>query len=197
MASATEATQAAQPQRPGMRDGEQSEFTIIAKIKPGQADSLRKTIIRYGETPIEERRAAFHQIGTLHNARHVILDNGARFLFASVFDGSWDNYIDDFAALALGEGLDEIFSHCEGFPGIKNPSVKEWLTAHQKPALFFFSSYPDLTVKQIWKDQEVNEAFQEVLDTPEFRAVLDLDHPATGALRDTPAFQKLLDKAAS
>jgi hypothetical protein len=124
----------------------------------------------------------------------LIFDNGARFLFASVFDGSWDNYIDDFAALSLAEGLDRIFSHCEGFPGIKDPSVKEWLTANQVPALFFFSSYPDLTVKQIWKDQEVNEAFQEVLDTPEFRAALK--DPANAAMVATPAFQKLLDKAA-
>jgi hypothetical protein len=130
----------------------------------------------------------------LHDARHVILDDGTRFLFASVFDGSWDAYIDDFGSLSLAEGLDRIFSHCEGFPGIKDPSVKEWLVAHQVPALFFFSGYPDLTVKQIWKDQEVNEAFQDVLDSPEFREALD--NPANSALVASPAFQKLLDKAA-
>jgi hypothetical protein len=79
---------------------------------------------------------------------------------------------------------------------MKDPKVKEWFVANQVPAGLFTTSYPDLTVKQIWKDQRVNEAFQEVLDTPEFRAVLDLDHPATAALRSTPAFQKLLDEAA-
>jgi hypothetical protein len=197
MASATEATQSAQPERPGTRDGVANEFLILADLKPGHADALREEITGYQTAEATAaRRAAFQEIATLHDARHVILDDGTRFLFASVFDGSWDAYIDDFGSLSLAEGLDRIFSHCEGFPGIKDPSVKEWLVAHQVPALFFFSGYPDLTVKQIWKDQEVNEAFQEVLDTPEFREVLDLDHPATAALRATPAFQRLLDKAA-
>jgi hypothetical protein len=72
--------------------------------------------------------------------------------------------------------------------------VKDWLVAHQVSALFFFSGYPDLTVKQIWKDQEVNEAFQDVLDSREFREALD--NPANSALVASPAFQKLLDKAA-
>ena len=71
--------------------------------------------------------------------------------------------------------------------------IQDWFVAHQEPALNFTPSYPDLTVKQIWKDQEVNEAFQEVLDTPEFRAALD--DPANKELLATPAFQKLLDKA--
>jgi hypothetical protein len=62
------------------------------------------------------------------------------------------------------------------------------------PAMTFISAYPDLTTKQILKDQRVNEAFQAVLDSPEFREILD--NPASAALRATPAFQKLLDEAA-
>jgi hypothetical protein len=196
MTETTEAAQSAQPERPGKRDGVCGEFTIIANIKPGHADALREEIAGYqtGSGSPEARRAAFEQVGTLHDGRQIIFDNGARFLFATVYDGSWDAYIDDFAALPLAEGLDRIFSHCEGFPGIKDPSVKDWLNANQVSALYFFSGYPDLTVKQIWKDQEVNEAFQEVLDTPEFREALD--NPANSALVASPAFQRLLDKAA-
>jgi hypothetical protein len=172
-----------------------NEFLILANVKPGHADALREEITGYQTAEATAaRRAAFQEIATLHDARHVILDDGTRFLFASVFDGSWDAYIDDFGALSLAEGLDRIFFHCEGFPGIKDPGVKEWLVAHQVPALFFFSGYPDLTVKQIWKDQEVNEAFQDVLDSPEFREALD--NPANSALVASPAFRKLLDKAA-
>jgi hypothetical protein len=138
-------------------------------------------------------RAALQEIGTLHDARHVIFDNDTRYLFASVFDGSWDTYIDDFAKTAIGANLDRIFSNAEGFPGIKDPTVKDWVAAHQASALGFASSYPDLTVQQIWKDQRANQALQEVLDTPEFRAALD--NPANAALLATPAFQKLLDQA--
>jgi hypothetical protein len=196
MTASTGATQSAQPERPGMRDGVAGEFTVFCRIKPGHADALREVLAGITSNAPTVAKAALQQIGTLHDARHVIFDNDTRLMFASVFDGSWDTYIDDFATTAIGGNFDKVFSHTEGFPGIKDPNVKEWFVSQQEPALVFGSSYSDLTVKQIWKDQRVNEAFQEVLDTPEFRAVLDLDHPATAALRATPAFQKLLDEAA-
>jgi hypothetical protein len=130
----------------------------------------------------------------LHDARSLIFDNDTRFLFASVFDGSWDTYIDDFATTDIGDMFGEIFQYSEGFPGMKDPGVKDWFVAHQVPALTFASAYPDLSTQQIWKDQRVNEAFQAVLDSPEFRAALE--NPANAALVATPAFQKLLDEAA-
>jgi hypothetical protein len=194
MTSATEATQSAQPQRPGRTDGVAGEFTVFCRIKPGQGDALREVLDELSSALGTGDRAALQQIGTLHDARHVIFDNDTRLMFASVFDGSWDTYIDDFATTVVGERFDRVFSHTEGFPGVKDPNVKEWFVAHQEPALVFVSSYPDLTVQQIWKDQRVNEAFQAVLDSPEFRAALD--DPANAALVATPAFQKLLTEAA-
>ena len=194
MAKATEATQPAQPERPGMTDGVASEFTIYTKIKPGHANALRRTLAEIESVRSTIGRAALKDIGTLHDARFVVFDDDTRLMFASRFDGTWDSYIDDFATTTVSKNFEMVFAHAEGFPGIADPNVKEWFVAHQEPALNFTTSYPDLTVKQIWKDQEVNEAFQEVLDTPEFRAALD--NPATKALRATPAFQKLLDKAA-
>ncbi|MDQ1622157.1 MAG: hypothetical protein QOH19_575 [Actinomycetota bacterium] len=194
MTTEQESTQSAQPKRPGLPAGVCSEFTILANIKPGQAEAMRAAIAAVSSEENEPAsRAALQEIGTLHDARHVIFDNDTRYLFASVFDGSWDTYIDDFAKTAIGANLDRIFSNAEGFPGIADPNVKDWVAAHQESALGFASSYPDLTVQQIWKDQRANQAFQEVLDTPEFRAALD--NPANAALLATPAFQKLLDQA--
>jgi hypothetical protein len=198
MATTTNTTKSAQPERPGLHDGVAGEFLVMTKVKPGQADALRQTLTssmndlnRSGAAG----REALREIGTLHDARHVIFDNDTRFLFASVFDGSWDTYIDDFATTVVGTFFNQVFSFSEGFPGTSDPNVKEWFVAHQVPALHFVSSYPDLATKQIWKDQRVNEAFQAVLDTPEFRAALK--DPANAALLATTAFQKLLDEAAS
>lgn len=50
-----------------------------------------------------------HQIGTLRDARFVISDNGTRLMFASVFAGSWDACIDDFAKTAIGEQFETMF----------------------------------------------------------------------------------------
>lgn len=195
MATGTESAQSAQPKRPGRTAGVTSEFTLFPKIKPGHVDALREALDRFNERFSTSGQAVLEQIGTLHFARHVIFDNGTRLLFASEFDGTWDTYIDDFAATVIGANLDEAFQHCEGYPGITDPGVKDWVVAVQEPASVFVSSYPALTVKQIWKDQRVNEAFQAVLDTPEFQAVLDNPGDAA-ALLATSAFQKLLDEAA-
>jgi hypothetical protein len=193
--AATGATQPAHPEHPGRTDGVSNEFTVFTKIKPGEADALREDLTWLGDAANDENvHAALRQIGTLHDARHVIFDNDTRFMFASVFDGSWDTYIDDFAKTVVGARFDKVFSHSEGFPGIKDPGVKDWFLAHQEPAGVFVSAYPDLTVQQIYKDHRVDDAFQAVLDTAEFRAMLD--NPANAELVGTPAFQKLLEEAA-
>jgi hypothetical protein len=195
MATTTDTTKTAQPERPGLMDGGVSEFLVMTKIKPGQAPALRKTIEALNSPSREQkRRDALRDIGTIHDARHAIFDNDTRYLFASVFDGDWDTYIDDFATTDIANVFSEVFQFTEGFPGITDPNVKEWFVAHQVPAVSFTSAYPDLTTKQVWKDQRINEAFQAVLDSPEFREILD--NPASAALRATPAFQKLLDEAA-
>lgn len=189
-----EATTSGEPQRPGGKDGVASEFAVFTKIKPGHAGALREVLASMSTGPGRERgKAAVQDIGTLHDARHVIFDDDTRHMFASVFDGSWDQYIDDFATTVIADFFDQVFSHTEGFPGIKDPNVKDWFVAHQGPALNFITAYPELTVQQIIKDQRVNEAFQEVLDTPEFQAALE--NPALKELLATPAFQKLLDEA--
>ena len=196
MAAPTQASQAAQPKRPGSTDGVCTEFTVFTRIKPGHADQLRELLSEEQRGISVGDRPALHEIGTLHDARYVIFDDDTRFMFASVFDGSWDDYIDDFAKTAVGAQFDRVFAHSEGFPGVKDPNVKDWFAAQQEAALIFISSYPDLTVKQIWKDQSVNEAFQAVLDAPEFRAALD-DSAKAADLVATPAFQRLLDVAST
>ncbi|MGW2560512.1 hypothetical protein ACWCXB_14935 [Streptomyces sp. NPDC001514] len=196
MTAKTGATQSAHPERPGRAAGVCSEFTVFTEIKPGHADALREDLAAMAAAAGAERiDAAVRQVGTLHDARHVIFDNDTRFMFASVFDGSWDSYIDDFAKTVIGANFDKVFSHSEGFPGVKDPGVKDWFVAHQEPAGVFVSAYPDLTVQQILKDQRVDDAFQEVLDTPEFRAALE--NPANAELVATPAFQKLLEEASA
>jgi hypothetical protein len=196
MATTTAATQATQQERPGLHDGVIGEFAVIAKIKPGQAAALREALRRLDSPERDEsRRAALRDFGTMHTARWVIIDDDTRFMFASEFDGSWDTYIDDFATTAIADVFSDIFAFAEGFPGIADPNVKDWFVAHQAPAVSFIASYPNLTTQQIWKNQRISDAFQAVLDTPEFRAMLE--NPANAALAATPTFQKLLDEAAS
>lgn len=180
MATPTTAT----PKRPGLKDGVRTEFTIMANVKPGHEQIVRETIERGQLDP--SRLETTKALGTLHEARWVLFDNDTRVIFASSFDGTWDTYIDDFGSPAAKTVFDAVLSHCEGYPGITHPTIREWLIAHQVQASSFGSAYPGATVKQILKALAVYQAFQQVLDNPAAEQVLQ-----------APALQPLLDQAAT
>jgi hypothetical protein len=87
--------------------------------------------------------------------RWLLIDDGRRLVMLSDYDGSWENYIDEFAEMILS-GLDAIWETSLGFPpdGARDlPAFKRFLRAHQVPAEVFFSAYPDQTVLNILEDR--------------------------------------------
>jgi hypothetical protein len=174
----------ADPQVPGLRLGARTEFCVIGDVIPGHEEALRQVLKAHMANP--RTQEAINEIGTLHEARFVLLDGGKRLMFCSSFDGDWDKYIDDFAATAIGLNFDESWNHVQGYPGVKSPAVKDWFTAHAVKAGNFVAAYPQPTVKQVLHALAVEKAFQQVLDTP----------GAAEALRD-PALKPLLELAAS
>jgi hypothetical protein len=105
-------------------------------------------------------------VGTLHDLRVVLIDNDTRMLFATVFDGTWDSYINDFAS-KMPDQLDALFGAIEGYPGIHDPNVKNFIRKYQIEAEDFYSAYPDTTVHQIKKGQRVLQAWEALLDASE------------------------------
>ena len=170
----------ATPKRPGLKTGVVTEFTIYTNVKPGHEQIVRQTIEQGNVDP--SRVGAAKALGTLHEARWVIFDNGTRVMFASSFDGTWDTYIDDFGSPAAKTVFDAVLSHCEGYPGITHPTIRDWLVAHQVEASAFGCAYPEVTVKEIWKALDVEEAFEQALDNP--GAEQALAHPALKPLLD-------------
>ncbi len=80
--------------RPFKYYGKQGEFTLLAPFKPGPEGAEKaREIAKLGDAG-----AATGKIGTLHDVRITLIDNDTRMLFAAVYDGTWDDYIDDFAA---------------------------------------------------------------------------------------------------
>jgi len=173
----------ADQKRPGLKVGARTEFLVIADVIPGHEDALRQVLAEHVDNP--RTQEAVDQIGTLHEARFVLLDGDKRLMFCSSFDGSWDDYIDDFAATAIGEDFDLTWGHVEGYPGVKSPNVKDWFMAHAVQAGNFIAAYPEPTVKQVWRALALQETFQQVLDTP--GAAEALRHPALKPLLDAAA----------
>ena len=191
MTTTTDAPSAVDTQE-GMRIGDTSEFTLLFDVKPGMGPKLRASIAKVRADPTT--RETFATVGTVHDFRWVIFDNDTRLLFTSNFDGEWDKYIVDFATI-VPDAFDEILQWVEGYPGIRDPKITNYLHARQVPAVSYFRAYPNATTKQIQKALRVNDAFQAVLDSPEFGAALK--DSANAALLATPTFQKLLDQAST
>jgi hypothetical protein len=176
----------ADPQRPGLRLGARTEFFVIGDVIPGHEDALRQEMADHMNNP--NTQAAIEEIGTLHEARFVLLDGGngrSRLVFCSSFDGGWDPYIDDFARTAIGHDFDVTWQHAEGYPGVESPTVKDWFAAHQVQAGNYVCAYPDQTVQEVLRALAVQQAFQQVLDTR--GADEALQHPALKPLLDLAA----------
>jgi hypothetical protein len=175
--------------RKGARIAPVSELSVFCKVKPGREQAIREV---FNPSPEEHAATvkAVKDVGTLHNARYVLFDNGTRLLIGTTFDGDWDVYIDDFAASYVLDAWDKFLIHCEGYPDEGKASltvdqIKEFLTANQVTAADFYMDYPGVTTKEIKEALRVQAAFQEALDNPD--AGEALQHPALKPLREVAA----------
>ncbi|MGN6633289.1 MAG: hypothetical protein ACTHKP_13795 [Nitrososphaeraceae archaeon] len=57
-----------------------------------------------------------------------------------------------------------IFSEVEGWPGIRSPSIKDWIAKHQVSAQYFYSAYPSSSVRDVWKALKVKGGLDTLLD---------------------------------
>ncbi|MFJ2771010.1 hypothetical protein [Streptomyces sp. NPDC087300] len=158
----TQATEASPAMRSagriGSRQGTVSELTIIVPFAPGGAERLRAILKLAKGNFVEADR-----IGTVHDMRFVFLDNDTKLLFATAYDGEWDAYIDDFAT-KVPNYMDMLFSAGEDWPGIHDPSVKDWIAERQVTAEGWYVANPHLTVVDTRRLERVGKAVDEFLD---------------------------------
>lgn len=180
--------------RPGRKQGPTSELTTFFKVKPGHEQQLRELLETFGRRSDEERQVTGLKIGTLHEMRWALFDDDKRLMFCTSYDGEWDPYIDDFARVAQVI-FDTIFVHVEDYPeaGIRDPGAKDFVVEHQVTTLDY-TRFHEATIKDVRKALAAQKAFQNVLDTTEFRQAFD--NPALKPLFDTPEFRALLEIAA-
>lgn len=147
--------------RVGLRHGKVSELTVIVPLKPGGAARLKKFIdSRNGDFTATDR------VGTVHFMRFVFIDNDTRLLFCTSFDGDWDSYIDDFGT-KIPDELDALFSEAVDYPGIKSPTIKDYIAKYQITAAGWYSAYPDQTVQDVLHNAKVAAATENLLDAVE------------------------------
>jgi len=144
--------------RIGLRQGEVSELTMIVPFAKGGAKRLRGLLRLLGGS-----FQGAEAVGTVHDMRFVFLDNDTKLLFATAYDGDFDPYIADFA-VKIPDEMDVVFTAFEGWPGIHNPAVADWIAEHQVAAEGWYVANPNLTVAETRKVEKVGKAVEELLD---------------------------------
>ncbi|GAC1548705.1 MAG: hypothetical protein NVS2B7_24660 [Herpetosiphon sp.] len=154
----------------------QNHMASVTRVKPGQ---FRRATIR-GVLWLVNLVARFATKGKLsgipsiHFAHWVLIDNDRRLLFMSNFDGSWENYLDDFIDKA-SRGLTAIWSNTVDFPRSRfllfdgardGQRFKAAARDKQVPTNVFYSAYPDLTVVNIDNHSAIRENLYSDLDDP-------------------------------
>lgn len=142
----------------GLKSGKVAELTVIAPLKDGGAERLKKILEIAGGNLEGATR-----VGTLHDLRFVIIDNDSRVLFCTAYDGDWDPYIDDFAT-KIPELMDILFGNVKGWPGIKDPTVKQFILDHQITATGWYVGVPHLTVQDIRRQDKIVKGVNKALD---------------------------------
>lgn len=152
-----------------------NEMTVITDLKPGWWPLFAMRLVlgavsliaRYGIRPIGG-------IATIHFFRWVIIDDGKRLLFTSNYDGSWENYLDEFVDKTW-LAMDLVWGNCVGWPkgGARDiESFKAYVKAHQIDANAFYRAYPNDTVRNINNNIAVRSSIQSLLSQKEVEEFL-------------------------
>jgi hypothetical protein len=135
----------------------QNQLTLVTDVRPEQLPRLRAVLALID---LHGRRlspaGSLVGISTIHTVRWALLDNGRRLLMVSNYDGTWENYIDEFAEMILS-GLDALWTSAPDYPraGAQDvAALKQFLRRHQIPANAFYSACPETSVLNLKDDLE-------------------------------------------
>ena len=87
----------------------QNQLTLVTVIAAGRVNRVRAVMSAIDW--FAKRLAppgSLIGISTIHFVRWLVIDDGRRLMMVSDYDGSWENYIDEFAEMILS-GLDAIW----------------------------------------------------------------------------------------
>jgi hypothetical protein len=157
----------------------QNHMANLRYLKPG---SLRRNSLRFVLLAVKlVARVSTHGnllgLRSVHFAHWVVIDGGRRLMFLSNYDGSWENYVDDFIDQA-SIGLTGIWSNTINFPRAKFlffGGAKEGrrFKATARETQFFtnvwYSAYPRLTVEAVNNNSAIREDLFTPLDETKMR----------------------------
>lgn len=152
----------------------QNHLASITVVKPGtfRRVTLRGVLWLVNLIARTADKGELSGIPSIHFAHWSLIDNGRRLLFVSNFDGSWENYLDDFIDKA-STGLTAIWTNTIDFPrarwlfkdGARDGSrFKAQARDKQTYTNVWYSAYKQLTVQTIDNNSSIREDLFRPLD---------------------------------
>jgi hypothetical protein len=155
----------------------QNHMASLCYVKPGWFRRTTLKLVLYLTNLVA--RVSTHGklsgLDSLHFAHWALIDNGRRLLFLTNYDGSWENYLDDFIDKAA-IGLTGIWSNTVNFPRTRflvlggARDEKRFKAIARKTQAYtnvWYSAYPDLTVRGIDNNSDLREDLYRSLDQAE------------------------------
>jgi hypothetical protein len=155
--------------------GVQNPFTSAGYLKPGLFRRVTGSFIQWA-TNFLTRHVYNHAnligVKTIHFAEWVFIDDKKRLIFTSNYDGSLENYMDDFVD-KIAWALNASFSHGVGYPktnwlildGAHDEQVfKRFNIMHQLVSPFWYAAYQGLTALNIDNNAQIRAGLYGVMD---------------------------------
>jgi hypothetical protein len=166
----------------------QNHMISLVHIKPGivRAIVARVTLLALGllvRAKWGPKAGYLQSMRTIHFAHWALVSNGARLMFHSNFDGSWESYLDDFIEKAHA-GLTAAWTHGVGFPPTRwltkhgassGGKFKAWARHSMNVSQFWYSAYSDYSVNQIERHTRVADGLRKATLTEKEAATWVLD----------------------
>ncbi len=153
----------------------QVALTIITKIQPGETEAIKQLLKTMNNNVAQNDIIPFGKFSTIHFARLMVLDgsidlNGSmispQLVFIGECDAPLDHLLNELVDIA-GEGLDKIYSHCEGYPAdgeITQARRLVYLRARMVKAQAFYVNTVGRMAQQIHQEAQLRNAIQNFLD---------------------------------
>jgi hypothetical protein len=163
--------------------GVQNPYASAGLVKPGSFRRFTATLVLVGTSFLTRHvfnHASLIGVTTIHFGRWIFIDRKRRLIFASNYDGSLENYMDDFVD-KIAWGLNAAFSSGVDYPktnwlildGAHDEQVFKRLNlTHQLVSPFWYAAYQGLTAVNIDNNAEVRAGLYGAMDDAATRAWL-------------------------
>jgi hypothetical protein len=153
----------------------QVALTVIANIKPGETQNLEQLLGSIHQNRGKPNVIPFEKFDTIHFARFMILNEvkdldgntiQPSLAFLTNVDAPLDKHLQELATVA-GNSLDQVFSHCEGYPVSSERTPEKriaFLRSHQINSKPFYVNTPGRTVQQIRQEAQLRDAIGNFLN---------------------------------